>query len=60
MKQPKHSPPEWPVVPPWYKENLGHSRSQVVRKCKSCKDSSFEALYHGKLTGKCCRCGKEY
>jgi len=36
------------------------TRSQVVIFCKTCGDTSFEMLAKGKLTGKCCRCGKKY
>jgi len=42
----------------YYTTNKKYSRSQIVRKCKKCKDTSFEMLANKKLTNKCCRCGE--
>jgi len=46
--------------PPYYTKNDNCERSQIVRDCKNCKDTSFEMLQDGELTDKCCRCGKKY
>jgi len=44
----------------YYSLNIKYSRSQVVRFCSKCGDTSFEMLEAGKLSGKCCRCGAKY
>lgn len=44
----------------FYTSNPMFSRSQVVRNCNKCGDTSFEMLDKGKLTGKCCRCGEKF
>jgi len=45
---------------PFYKRHSKYQRSQTVRVCSECKDTSFEMLENGKLTNKCCRCGEKY
>lgn len=45
---------------PFHLTNKKYSRSQVLRKCKKCNDTSFELLENKKLTGRCCRCGEKY
>jgi len=45
---------------PFYLKNKKYQRSQKVRICHNCKDTSFEMLENGKLSGKCCRCGDKF
>jgi len=45
---------------PFYKRHHKYQRSQIVKDCKNCEDTSFELLENGKLTDKCCRCGEKY
>jgi len=46
--------------PPFYTTDSKFSRSQIVRFCNECGDTAFELEENGKLTSKCCRCGKSF
>jgi len=45
---------------PFYTTHVSMSRSQIIKQCSKCRDTSFEMLEDGEPTNRCCRCGEHY
>jgi len=56
----KSGPGSTKPVTPYYTLHDDCERSQIIKKCAPCKDTSFEMLVKGKLSNRCCRCGTNY
>jgi len=48
------------MIEPFHTSDKKYSRSQKVKHCEYCNDTSFELLETKIETNRCCRCGKEY